>query len=115
MARKIITQLVDDLDGSVLEVGEGETVLFSLDGTACEIDLSSANAATLRETFATYVNAGRRASSSRAAAPARQSRSTRSRSSETAAIREWAAVNGHTVSSRGRIPETVVAAYRAAN
>ena len=38
MARKIVHQLVDDLDGTVLEVGSGETILFSLDGTAYEID-----------------------------------------------------------------------------
>ena len=34
MARRIVHQLVDDLDGTILEVGEGETVLFSLDGVA---------------------------------------------------------------------------------
>lgn len=30
-------------------------------------------------------------------------------------IRVWAEANGHHVSSRGRIPQTVTAAYRAAN
>ena len=60
MARRIVHQLVDDLDGSVLEVGEGETVLFSLDGTAYEIDLTDANAAALREILAPYVDAARR-------------------------------------------------------
>ena len=30
-------------------------------------------------------------------------------------IRVWAEANGHNVSSRGRIPATVTAAYRAAN
>ena len=45
MARRIVHQLVDDLDGTVLEVGEGETVLFSLDGVAYEIDLTDDNAA----------------------------------------------------------------------
>lgn len=112
MARKIITQLVDDLDGTVLEAGEGETVLFSLDGTAYEIDMSSANATILRDTFARYTEAGRRVSAAQSKAQARTARSTRG---ETAAIREWAASNSYPVSSRGRIPENVVAAYRAAN
>ena len=40
MARKIIHLLVDDLDGEVLESGDGESVMFSLDGTSYEIDLS---------------------------------------------------------------------------
>lgn len=115
MARKIITQLVDDIDGSVLDAGEGESVQFSLDGTAYEIDLSAANASALREAFSTYVGAARRTSSSNATAPARQRRTSSTRSGETSAIREWATANGYSVSSRGRIPETVVAAYRAVN
>ncbi|WP_294981886.1 Lsr2 family protein, partial [uncultured Microbacterium sp.] len=59
MARKIVHQLVDDLDGTVLEVGDGETVLFSLDGTAYEIDLTTDNAAALRDALAPYVAAAR--------------------------------------------------------
>ena len=45
MARRIVHQLVDDIDGTLLEVGEGETVLFSVDGVAYEIDLTAENAA----------------------------------------------------------------------
>lgn len=112
MARKIITQLVDDIDGTTLEAEDGETMLFSLDGTAYEIDLSSANATTLRDALAPYVKAGRRVSSSQSRVQSRPARATRG---ETSAIREWASSNGYTVSSRGRIPENVVAAYRAAN
>ena len=59
MARRIVHQLVDDLDGTLLEVGEGETVLFSLDGAAYEIDLTDANAAALRDALAPYISAGR--------------------------------------------------------
>src|SRR5690606_11078099 len=60
MARRIVHQLVDDLDGTVLEVGSGETVLFSLDGVAYEIDLTDDHAAQLREALRPYVEAGRR-------------------------------------------------------
>jgi hypothetical protein len=112
VARKIITQLVDDIDATALDAGEGETVLFSLDGVSYEIDLSNANAVALREALSTYVQAGRRVSASQSRP---QTRAARSNRGETAAIREWAAANGYAVSSRGRIPETVVAAYRAAN
>ena len=49
MARRIVHQLVDDLDGTVLEPGAGETVRFSLDGTAYEIDLADENAAAFRD------------------------------------------------------------------
>lgn len=54
MAKQIIHKLVDDLDGGDAD----ETVKFALDGVQYEIDLSSANAAKLRDAFASYVGAG---------------------------------------------------------
>lgn len=114
MARRIVHQLVDDIDGTVLEAGEGETVHFSFRGISYEIDLSDANAESFREVLEPYIAAGRRSSAgsaARAGAPRKRS----SRSPETAAIREWANANGHPVSERGRIPAPVLEAYRAAN
>ncbi|MEV8239511.1 histone-like nucleoid-structuring protein Lsr2 [Microbacterium testaceum] len=32
-----------------------------------------------------------------------------------AAVRQWARENGHTVSDRGRVPATIVDAYKSAN
>ncbi|MEW1975994.1 Lsr2 family protein [Microbacterium profundi] len=114
MARRIVHQLVDDIDGTVLGIGEGETVHFSLNSTAYEIDLTSENADAFREALEPYVSAARRASSasaSRGSAPRKRAAG----SPETAAIREWANENGYTVSERGRIPGTIVDAYRAAH
>jgi hypothetical protein len=118
MARRIVHQLVDDLDGSVLEVGEGETVLFSLDGVAYEIDLTEGNAAALRDALAPYVAAGRSVGSSRGGAgsgggAARKRR--RTGQQDYGAIREWAKKNGHQVSERGRVPASVLEAYEAAH
>ncbi|MDZ8171985.1 histone-like nucleoid-structuring protein Lsr2 [Microbacterium xanthum] len=113
MARRIVHQLVDDLDGSVLEVGEGETVLFSLDGTAYEIDLTDQNAAAFREVLAPYVDAARRVSASRSSSTAAPRR--RKPSQDYAAVREWAKENGYQVSDRGRVPATVLEAYEAAH
>ena len=56
MAQKVQVVLVDDIDGGSAD----ETVSFSLDGAAYEIDLSAANAAALREAFAPYVGTARR-------------------------------------------------------
>lgn len=116
MARKIVHQLVDDLDGTVLEVGDGETVLFSLDGTAYEIDLTTDNAAVLRDVLAPYVAAARSVSS-RSAAPRRTGTrgQRRSQQRDYGPIREWAAKNGFTVSERGRVPASVLEAYDAAH
>ena len=114
MARKIVHQLVDDVDGSVLEVGEGETVHFSLDGSAYEIDLTSAHAAELRAALAPYISAGRRTQSAATGRSAAASKRP-NRNPETALIRLWAGENGHKLSERGRIPADVIAAYRAAH
>lgn len=114
MARRIVHQLVDDIDESVLEVGEGESIHFSLNGNAYDIDLSSENADALRAALEPYIAAGRRsaaASGSRGGSPRKRSSS----SPEIAAIRAWAQANGHAVSERGRIPATIVEAYRAAH
>jgi len=111
MARKIVHQLVDDIDGSVLEVGEGETVHFSLDGSAYEIDLTSAHAADLRAALAPYLSAGRRTQRAATGRPAKRP----NRNPETASIRAWAGDNGYKLSERGRIPADVIEAYRAAH
>jgi hypothetical protein len=114
MARKIVHQLVDDLDGTVLEVGEGETLTFSLDGVAYEIDLTDANAAALRDSLAPYVSAGRRISASQSASAAGRKRR-RSGQQDYSAVRAWAKENGYAVSERGRVPASVLDAYNAAN
>lgn len=112
MARRIVHQLIDDIDGTVLEVGDGESIHFSINSAAYEIDLSSANADEFRKVLEPYIAAARRAS-----APSRAGGSTKrsTPSPETAAIREWARETGHDVSERGRIPAAIIKAYRAAH
>jgi len=116
MARKIVHQLVDDLDGTVLEPGEGETVLFSLDGKSYEIDLTAENAQALRDSFTKYIDAARRMTSG-ASSSASSSARGRRRTGQTdyGPVREWAKQNGYTVSARGRVPATVIEAYEAAH
>lgn len=115
MARKIVHQLIDDLDGTVLDHGAGDTVHFSLDGTAYEVDLTDAHAADLRAALDPYVRAGRRlgrGGSVGASAPKRRSGGS---GRDLAAVRTWANANGYTVSDRGRVPAAVLDAYDAAH
>lgn len=117
MARRIVHQLVDDLDGNVLELGEGETILFSLDGSAYEIDLNEQNAKELRDKLTPYMKAARSVSTaSRGGSKSRSNNSSRRRSGQQdyGPIRAWAKENGHTVSERGRIPAAIIDAYNAA-
>ena len=111
MAKKVQTMLVCDLHQEEVE-GE-ETVLFSLEGAAYEIDLCADHAAELHDAFAPFVGASRRAD--RAPAASRRSAGRTSTPSATGrdvpAIREWARKNGHAVSERGRMSATVLAAY----
>ncbi len=126
MAIKQTTTLVDDLDGSEAD----RTVRFAIDGIDYEIDLSEANIAELASALAPFVSVARSAPSrarrvpsagpsptrpraSRPSAPARSPR--RSRSGDTAAIREWAAAHGFSVGERGRIPDAIKQAWAEAN
>lgn len=107
--KKQITQLVDDLDGTVLENGHGSTVRFSLEGRSYEIDLSDSNVDKLRSALAPFISAGRSVAGTGRASGAR--RSSRSASGDLAAIRSWAQSNGYTVGDRGRISADVREAY----
>jgi hypothetical protein len=77
MARRPMTQLIDDLDDSVIPGGMGRTVLFEVDGTSYEIDLTDAHVDELKALLAPYTNAGRR-SSGGLAMKQRRTRSARS-------------------------------------
>jgi hypothetical protein len=118
MAQKVQVLLVDDIDGGTAQ----ETVTFSLDGVAYEIDLTAEHAAELRESFSRWVGHARKTGSGSRSGGGRQSRgggggqSRRSSSSgDATAIREWARQNGHEVSERGRISAEVRKAYEAAH
>lgn len=112
MATKHIAQLIDDLDGAVIGNGEGKQITFSVEGRAYEIDLSDKNADKFYKALTPYVDAARAVNTG---ASARASQSSRPKSDvDLSAVREWARANGHTVSDRGRVPGTVIDAYKAA-
>jgi nucleoid-associated protein Lsr2 len=118
VARQVQVKLVDDVDGSVAS----ETVTFGLDGRQYELDLSEANAARLRHALAPFVAAARRSSGSssgngrggrgHAGGGGAQSPPAASERVRNAAIREWARQHGRGVSRRGRMPASVLEAYR---
>lgn len=113
MATRQISQVIDDLDGTTLDEGEGKQITFSIEGRSYEIDLSAKNADKFYAALAPYVDVARSVGS-----PSRSGSPRRSREASTLdlnAIREWARANGHTVSDRGRIAASIVEAYKAAN
>jgi hypothetical protein len=92
MAKQTTVTLIDDLDGGTA----AESVLFALDGTSYEIDLSAKNAKALRSALAVYVAAARKTSGGVKRKAGRSA-------SDADQIRAWAKENGHAVSERGRI------------
>ncbi|OLL70444.1 Histone protein Lsr2 [Pseudonocardia sp. Ae168_Ps1] len=110
MARIEHVTLVDDVDGGTAD----ETVEFTADNVAYEIDLSRSNATALREALAPYISAARRTTSDqtlvRRPRSATSSMSTEQRQRNNA-IRTWVRNNGYTVAERGRISVDVVTAY----
>jgi hypothetical protein len=105
MSSKVLVVLEDDLDGSKAS----ETVTFAIDGTQYEIDLNDQNAQALRSALDGYVSKARKVGR-------RSNRKSTDGSSnvDLKAVRAWAASNGVELSSRGRIPQTVLDQYRSA-
>jgi hypothetical protein len=105
MAQRVQIILEDDYDGGTAE----ETVSFALDGAEYEIDLSSKNAAGLRDALGPWLAHARKTGG-------RRKRSTKpSGLSSTSDIRAWAQANGLDVSSRGRVSADVREAYEKAH
>jgi hypothetical protein len=109
MAQRVNVVLVDDLDGSDAD----ETVIFGVDGTDYEIDLSASNAAKLRDALALYVGHARRTGGRRKRSAGRSS--AKAADATPAEIRDWARNNGWDVPDRGRVASEVREAYESAH
>lgn len=113
MAQKTIVELVDDLDGDTAE----ETVAFALDGVEFQIDLSTENAAKLRDIVAPYIEKARRTGGrrQRGLTSIRGGAPTAIGGPENRAIREWARSQGKVVADRGRLPHALVVQFQEAH
>jgi Lsr2 len=110
VARREVVELMDDLDGSRIPQGEGQTIHFTLDGRALEIDLNKKNADKLRNTLRPVSPpAGEEASPQ----TADDVRVTGSLGSTTPIIRRWAEANKVELPQRGRIPQRIIEQFEA--
>jgi hypothetical protein len=114
MARQVVVRLSCDICQSEENVAATE---FAFGRSAYEIDLCAAHQQALTEATAPFVTAARkartRASAPTSMAPTSNRAVTRRDPAQTEAIRSWAKANGHAISSRGRIPAAIEAAYNA--
>lgn len=107
MAQRVVVELTSDLSGETAQ----ETVSFSFEGVAYEIDLTSDEASSFRDSFANYVSRGRKIG--RKTPPARGARRSAAPGEyDASAVRAWASSRGIEVSARGRISQAVLAQYR---
>lgn len=113
MAQKVQVLLVCDLHDD--EVEGTETITFGLDGSSYEIDVCASHSSELREDFAGYVGAARRAGRVPALKGKPRTAPRAGGNERVAEIRQWARNNGHKVSERGRLSADLVAAYDQAN
>lgn len=115
MAKRVIQELIDDLDGKPAD----ESVAFGLDGVQYSIDLSKKNAEKLRGALKPYISAGSKVGRSAAVGvrphAGRGRGTTRGDRDQNRAIREWAQSAGFQVSDRGRIKQEIVDQYHAVN
>lgn len=112
MAKRVRTELVDDVDGSEAD----ETITFAIEGTAYTIDLSKKNASKLRSAFIPWVESAQKVGRAATAAgggwrPTNAQRTGLNRD-ENRAIRDWLSFAGFEIPNRGRIRGELVDAYR---
>jgi hypothetical protein len=117
MAERVVRQLVDDIDGTDITDGKGESIEFSVRGERYRIDLSAQNVTKFDKALTPYLRAATKMSSPRAASrkPTPGKRARRAPKVALAQVRQWASENGYEVSPRGRIAAGIVEAYEAAH
>ncbi|WP_032403811.1 histone-like nucleoid-structuring protein Lsr2 [Rhodococcoides fascians] len=122
MAKRVTTQLVDDIDGSVIDDESGETIEFAVNGVEYVIDLKAKNATEFHRKLDYYIEhstrvGGRKRKPSPAGATTTVKTGTPATRdpAQVRAIRQWAADEGYEISDRGRIPAAIEEAYNAAH
>ncbi|MDO5867095.1 MULTISPECIES: Lsr2 family protein [Paenarthrobacter] len=102
MARKVM--LVDDLDGTPAK----HSVSITYKGSEYTLDLSQENADRLDDALEPFLSKAAKTGKKRV-------RSSASDKAKNDSIRDWARENGHDIPMRGRIPESIRAAYENRN
>ena len=106
--QKVIVRLTCDLPHPK-EVAAAETIRFTLNGSAFELDTCADDAKKMRATMAPFIGAARPEGKAK---PKPQARAWPQKK-HARVVRKWAAAHDMPVGARGRIPARVEAAYAA--
>lgn len=126
MARKAVVEVTDDVDGSVIAPGRGQSISFGFDGASYVIDLGDRNVREFRKALDRYVDVAEKVGGRhRMPVPAGSAPlddrgvsnrvAARTDPEQLRVVREWASANGYVVSPRGRISGAVMEAFSAAH
>ena len=122
MARQIVVEHVDDIDGTPIAEGKGETIAFSVNGIEYQIDLSAKNAKEFYKKLDHYIDhatkvGGRknRSAGTLTSGDEVNRKPVRRERDHVGAVREWAREQGYDIGVRGRIPTEIADAYNAAH
>ncbi|HEX2322035.1 MAG TPA: Lsr2 family protein [Streptosporangiaceae bacterium] len=110
MAQKTVVTVLCDLPHDS-EVEGTESISFAVDGNAYLIDLCPPHSEEFGNKIGAFAAHARRALSGTRRRRGKPGQGRR----RGADIREWARARGHAISDRGRIPDSVIAAYEAAH
>ncbi len=110
MAQKTVVTVLCDLPHDS-DVEGTESISFAVDGNAYQIDLCPPHSEEFGKKVGAFAEHARRVLSGARRRRAKAG-SGRRRGAD---IREWARTRGHEISDRGRIPDSVIAAYEAAH
>lgn len=111
MATRTVTLRISDISGKELADGEGQTVTFSVGSDTYEMDVTDKEAGEFYDTLKKYTDVATK----KAGRGVRKSGGTSRASGETKKIKEWAAAQGLDFPQRGRLPQTLIDQYHAAN
>ena len=111
MAKKTVEHFYSDLSNEEIDGDQG-SLQFAFDGTAYEIDLTTAEREKFEKAISKYVDAARKVASG-ARRTGRKASSGAGPDAKT--VRAWAAENDIDVPARGRIPAAVIEAFESAN
>jgi hypothetical protein len=105
VARKVIVEMADDLDGSRAT----QTIRFGFQGVEYELDLNDENANEMTHWLEHYISHARRVGGRKRGLAGKASAGS---GVDPKAVRKWANEQGLEISARGRIPSQLVARYR---
>lgn len=125
MAKKQTVSFIDDLDGHELDIDDAHTISWTWSGVDYQVDVSAANLDKIengRVPLAKLLAASTRVGGRRQSTAPKISTTPKSTTGaagwpgpSTSEVREWAKHAGYEVPARGKLPQSILDAYVAAN